>query len=456
MTRPALDTTVLNRLIDREVETFRKRSPRSRQMFDRAGSSLPLGVASSFQYYHPYPLYMRRAKGSLIWDLDGNEYRDFHMGFGTLTVGHAHPRLVEALTQRLSEGIMYAMPTEEAVLLADELRRRFSLDMVRFSNSGTEATMDAIRLARGFTDRDLVVKIEGSYHGHHDYLLVSIKPPADQLGPPERPSSVPFSKGIPKRVTDMTLVIPFNQPAALARTLEEHAGQVAAVIIEPVMMNIGIVYPAPGYLEAMRDITRQHDVILIFDEVKTGVAIAAGGACEHFGIEPDLVCMAKSIGGGVPIGAFGGRKELMEQVATGAVAHLGTFNGNPLAMKSGLVALTEILTPKAYEQFQRQQDRLVSGCQRIIEEYALPMYATGLGAKGCVMFAPEPLSDYRGYLGIDKNLATLHFFYLMNRGIAMPSGLDEQWTLSVQHTDEDIEAHLAVFEEFAQDVTASR
>ncbi len=194
---------------------------------------------------------------------------------------------------------------------------------------------------------------------------------------------------------------------------------------------------------------------LIFDEVKTGVTIAAGGACERFGVQPDLVCLAKSIGGGITIGAFGGRRELMGEIKTGGIAHLGTFNGNPLAVRAGLVTLTEILTDEAYVQFERQQGRLVSGCQRIIEEYGLPMYSIGIGAKGCVMFMPEPIRDYRGYITINQDLAYAHWLYLMNRDIFMPPGFDEQWTLSVQHSDEDIDAHLSVFEEFARDVMAA-
>lgn len=455
MARVSLDSAALGRLIDRELQTFEERTKASQRVLERASRSLPLGVPSSFQHFPPHPIYISRASGSRMWDADGNEYIDFHMGFGALAVGHAHPRLVEALSAQLKEGILYAMPSEDGALLAEELCRRFRLDMVRFSNSGTEATMDALRLARGVTGRDMVVKIEGSYHGHHDYLMVSVKPPAGELGPLERPAAVSFSAGIPREVIAKTLVVPYNRPDIMARTLEEYAGKVAAVILEPVMMNIGIVHPESGYLQALRDITSRHGVVLIFDEVKTGATIAAGGACELYHVQPDLVCLAKSIGGGVPIGAFGGRRELMEEIKPGSVAHLGTFNGNPLAMKAGLVTLTEILTPQAYERFEAQQQRLVSGCQRIIEENGLPMYSTGLGAKGCVMFIPEPVHDYRGYLSFNQDLAYAHWLYLMNRDIFMPPGFDEQWTLCVQHSDDDLEAHLAVFEEFARDVMAA-
>ncbi len=451
----AIERVAVDRLLERETETFKKRMAASGRMLERARHSMPLGVPSSFQHFPPHPIYIRRASGSRMWDVDGHEYCDYHLGFGSLAVGHAHPLLVEALTAQLADGTMYAMPSEEPVQLAEEICRRFGQDQVRFANSGTEATMDAIRIARGATGRDLLIKIEGSYHGHHDAVMVSVKPPADQLGSEDHPAQVVFSKGVPRATADLTLVVPYNQPEVLERLLTEHAGKVAGVIMEPVMMNLGIVHPDPGYLSEVRRITREHDTPLIFDEVKTGATIAAGGASEYFGVTPDLICLAKSIGGGVPIGAIAGSRVLMESIATGGVAQLGTFNGNPLAMTAGIVTLTKILTPAAYAHLGALEDRLVSGCQQIIDRHELPMYSTGIGAKGCVMFSPEPVRDYRQYLGIDLNLAFGHWLYLMNRGIFMPPGADEQWTLSVQHTEEDIDRHLAVFEEFARDVTAA-
>ncbi|MEX0799751.1 MAG: aspartate aminotransferase family protein [Dehalococcoidia bacterium] len=455
MARAAVDEGSLQRLIQRELDRFKSSTPGSVELLQRALRTLPLGVPSSFQDSPPYPLYVSHASGARIWDVDGNEYCDYHLGFGTLAVGHAHPRLVEALREQLPRGTMYAMPGEEAVLVAEELCRRFGFDMVRFCNSGTEATMDAIRVARGVTGRDMLIKIEGSYHGHHDSVMVSVKPPPDGLGPLEHPNSVVFSAGVPQAFVDLTLVVPFNRPDILEQRLRENEGKVAAVIIEPVMMNLGIVHPQPGYLQEMRRVTREHGVLLIYDEVKTGVTIAPGGACEHYGVMPDLVCLAKSIGGGIPLGAFGGSREVMEHIRPTEVAHLGTFNGNPLAMRAGLVTLTEILTAQAYQRFDQMKDKLVNGCQRIIDEHDLPMYATGIGAKGCVMFAAEELHDYREYLSFNVDLSYAHWLYLMNRGVMMPPGADEQWTLSIQHTDEDLDEHLAVFQDFARDLTAA-
>ena len=455
MVRQRVDQRALKRLIDRESETFKKRTPGSVALLERARRVMPLGVPSSFQHMPPYPLYIGKASGPRIWDVDGNEYCDYHLGFGTLAIGHAHPLMVEALSDQLRKGTMYALPGEEPVILAEEICRRFGMDMVRFCNSGTEATMDAIRVARGVTGRDVIVKIEGSYHGHHDAVMVSVKPPADAIGPEDHPNSVIFSKGVPAVNAQLTLVVPFNQPDILERLLSEREGDIAAVILEPIMMNVGIVYPAPGYLAELRRITRQHDVALIFDEVKTGATIAAGGACEHYGVKPDLICLAKSIGGGIPIGAFAGSRAFMEKIRPEDVAHLGTFNGNPLAMRAGIVALTQILTPEAYKRFGVLEEKLVSGCRDVIDRHELPMYSTGIGGKGCVMFAPEELHDYRDYLKIDFDLSYAHWLYYMNRDILMPIGADEQWTLSVQHTEQDVEEHLAVFEEFARDVMAA-
>ena len=371
----------------RELESYRARTPRSAQLQARARESLPLGVASSFQTYDPYPLWMTDARGSRIRDVDGNEYVDFDMAFGVLAAGHSHPLLAEALQRRVANGTCYTFPVEDGVLLAEEVKRRFGADLVRFSNSGTEATMDAIRVARGYTGREKIMKFEGGYHGHHDDVLVSIQPPRELMGPVASPATVPATAGMPASRLAETIIAPFNEPELVAGILEAHRGEIAAIIVEPVQFNIGVVPPRPGFLERLRELATEHGAVLIFDEVKTGVVLAYGGATEHFGVQPDLFCLAKSIGGGIPIGAFGGRGEVMrviEEVSADApavgiehstlaggatrVAHLGTFNGNPLSMTAGVVTLTQILTPDAYPELHRLADRLTSGCQAVIDE----------------------------------------------------------------------------------------
>jgi glutamate-1-semialdehyde 2,1-aminomutase len=332
----------LTQLADREQESYQARTPTSRQLLERAKRSLPMGIASSFQDYDPYPTFMREARGSRIWDADGNEYIDFDMAFGVLAAGHSHPEVVEAVRDRVGRGTIFTFPAEETAVAAEEIQRRFGMDLVRFGNSGTEVTMDGIRIARGFTGRDKILKFEGGYHGHHDDVLVSIVPPAPLMGPVDAPNTVPATAGIPRSRLADTVVAPFNNADALEAILERHRGEIAAIIVEPIQYNIGVVPPLPGFLERVRELATAHGIVLIFDEVKTGAVIAYGGGTERFGVKPDMVCLAKSIGGGLPVAAIAGREAVMRAIEGGAtattlgtadhVAHQGTYNGNPVSM----------------------------------------------------------------------------------------------------------------------------
>jgi glutamate-1-semialdehyde 2,1-aminomutase len=445
---------VVEEIVAREEATFRKRAPRSHELHERGKATLPMGVSSSFQAVPPYPLFISRAEGSHIWDVDGNEYADFHLGFGSLLVGHAHPLLVEALRGQLGRGSLYSLPCPDSVLLAEELVRRFApLEQVRFCNSGTEATMDALRLARAHTGRDKIVKIEGSYHGHHDTLLMSTKPSREDAGSYERPNTVPASLGIPSDVKNNTIIAPYNDAEALDRILSEHEGEVAAVITEAVLMNVGVMLPDEGYLAALRAVTRKHGVLLIFDEVKTGVTVAPGGITELYPVEPDLICLAKSIGGGMPIGAFGGREEIMRHINHQEVLHLGTFNGNPMSMLSGLVTLTQVLTPEAHAHANGLSKQLADSYIGVIEEYDMPMHVAQIGAKGCAMFRYERARNYRAWWEIDMRISYAYWLFLANRGILFPPGFDDQWTISVQHTQDDIDHHTHVFQQFVTELT---
>lgn len=445
---------LIQEIIKREDAEFRKRTPRSHEIHERGKASLPLGVASSFQAVPPYPLFISRGEGSHIWDYDGNEYVDFHLGFGSLLVGHSHPLLVEALRDQVGKGLLFSLPGPDVIFLAEEMVRRFApIEQVRFSNSGTEATMDALRLARAFTGRDKVVKIEGSYHGHHDVVMMSTKPSREAAGSAERPNTVPASKGIPADVKSNVVIAPYNNPEALDRILSEHEGEIAAVITEAVLMNVGIMLPDEGYLQSVRDITRKHNVLLVFDEVKTGVTVAPGGITELYPVEPDLICLAKSIGGGMPIGAFGGRKDIMNLISTGQVLHLGTFNGNPMSMRSGLVTLTQIFTPEAHAHANDLSKQLASGYTATIEEFDMPMHVSQIGAKGCAMFRHERARNYRAWWDIDMDLSYAYWLFLVNRGILFPPGLDDQWTVSVQHTQSDIDHHMHVFQQFVRELS---
>ena len=436
-----------------ELDALVGRTPRSAALFERARHSMPLGVASSFQAVKPYPVYLARGAGAEVWDVDDNHYVDFHNGFGSMAVGHAHPKIVEAVERAARTGTHFAVTTETSVLLAEEICRRFSLDRVRFTNSGTESTMDAVRLARAATGRDVVVKVEGSYHGHHDSVMYSVAPSlqlvneADDTG-----RQPPASLGIPAVLSDYTVAVPYNDLRALKELFALRAGEIACFIIEPVMMNIGIVLPQPGYLEGVRRLCHAHGVVLVFDEVKCGATIAAGGAAERFGVQPDLMCLAKSISGGTALGAVGGRAEIMDLIGNG-VAQQGTFNGNPLATAASLAALTEVLTPEAYTHFDRIGHRLAEGCRQAVEGTGLPAHVIDLGCKGCVSWRAEPLVDYRSFLETDADLFDASWAWLVNRGVFMTPGNEEQWTLSVQHGDDHIDRFVEVFAEFCDTVS---
>ncbi len=452
------DRARISELTAREQRRLDERTPGSQALFKRASAALAGGVASAYQAREPWPIYLSHGKGSRVWDVDGHEMVDLHNGYGSMVQGHAHPAIVRAVRNRVELGTHFAAPTEDAVVVAEELARRFGLPRWRFVNSGSEATMDAIRIARAHTGRDTIVKIFGAYHGHHDYVMVSIGVPYDQIGDRENYSSLPYGAGIPQVAADLTVPVPFNDAPAMERRIErlfEEGRPPACVIIEPAMMNLGVVLPEPGYLEAVRELTRRLGVVLIFDEVKTGLCIAAGGATERFGVTPDLVTLAKVLGGGLPSGAIGGSVEAFDVVESRAVYQVGTYNGNPLVMAAARASLLEVLTPAAYAHLDAMEERLLSGCRNAIERFGLPGYAVGLGAKGCVTYAPERIVDYESYKAHqDGELADLAWLYNMNRGVFMTPGREEEWTLSVVHSPEDCDAFVAAFEEMAADLTA--
>jgi len=451
----AIDPARVAALTESEMAKLVERTRRSGEYFARASTVMPGGVPSQFQKSDPWPVYIERGVGAHVWDVDGNEYLDFHNGFGVMCVGHANPVIAAAVKARMDEGTHFAAPTEGSILVAEELRRRWGLPLWRFTNSGTESTMDAVHLARGATGKDVIVKIEGSYHGHHDAVMVSVKPPAELMGDRERPNAVPYGLGYPSTTASQTRPIPFNDADALERVLVELDGQVAGVILEPAMMNINIVAPLPGYLERVRELATAHGVVLIFDEVKTGAAVAAGGATELFGITPDVVCLAKAICGGLPGGAVGMTEPLGALVADGRVRQQGTFNGNPLVMAAAAAALLDVLTPAAYEGLQEANAELMAGCDRVIAEFGLPAHTVGMGSKGCVVMATGPIREYRDYLTkIHHDLTGLAWLYHMNHGIFMTPGVDEEWTLSVAHSGDDLRRYVEVFETFARDVTS--
>ncbi len=453
-----LDRERIAELTEHEAKQLNAKTGASGRMYDRANHSLSGGVASSYQFRDPWPIYLERGAGSQVWDVDNNQMVDFHNGFGSMVQGHAHPVITKAVTERLAQGTHFAAPTEDGIVVAEELQRRWGMPQWRYTNSGSEATMDAIRIARATTGRDTIIKIFGSYHGHHDYVMVSIGVDYDSIGDRENYASLAYGGGIPQAVVDMTIPVPFNDAPAMERRIEKLATEgrlPACVIMEAAMMNLGVVLPEPGYLEAVREITKRHGIILIFDEVKTGITIAAGGAVERFGVTPDMVTLAKALGGGLPIGAIGGTDEAMESVKNGKVYQVGTYNGNPLGMAAARANLLEVMTPEAYAHLDHLNDYMLGGCSAIIERYNLPGYTVGISSKGCVTFAKDPIVDYESFKAQqDGELCDLAWLYNMNRGVFMTPGREEEWTLSIQHSIDDCARFIDSFEELAEALTA--
>jgi glutamate-1-semialdehyde 2,1-aminomutase len=453
-----IDRGRIAELTEREQHKLDDNTPKSGEMYERARRTLSGGVSSSYQLREPWPIYLREGHGSKVWDVDGTEMIDFHNGFGSMVQGHANPCIVEAVQRQVARGTHFAAPVEDAIVVSEELARRFGLPQWRYVNSGSEATMDAIRIARGYTGRDTIVKIFGSYHGHHDYAMVSISVPYETIGDPDNYASLPYGAGIPKAASDLTIAVPFNDAAAMERRIQrlfDEGRPPACVIMEPAMMNLGVVLPEPGYLEAVRELTKRLGVVLIFDEVKTGLCVAAGGATEKFGVTPDMVTMAKALGGGLPSGAIGGTEEVMEVVNNGKVYQVGTYNGNPLTMAAARASLEHVLTPDAYRHLDKLNDRLLAGCDAVLDRYNLPGYTVGISSKGCVTFSPTKITDYASFQAThDGELTDLAWLYMMNRGVFMTPGREEEWTLSVAHSVEDTDAYVTAFEELAHDLVA--
>lgn len=440
----------IQRLIEEQEEIFTRRQPQSRKLASQASRALAGGVTSSWQITRPQPVWLSHGKGSKIYDVDGNEYIDLHGGYGAALAGHDHPAIAGAVRSRAGLGTHFAQPTPEALVVAEELARRFGLPLWRFANSGTEATMEAVHLMRAITGRDAIVKVEGCYHGHHDSVQVSVYPEADQVGPAHRPNQVPSSAGIPKAVTGLTHVVSFNDLDGVASLLADNPGLIAGMIIEPIMMNAGIILPEPGYLSELKELLHSHGALLTFDEVKTGLTAGPGGATALSGVTPDIICLAKAIGGGVAVAAVGGTAEVMGHVERGEYDMVGTFSGNPLAMAACRAMLCEVATPAAYQRLEGLRQRAVTGIEREIDRNGLAARVVSVGAKGCVVFSGDPVRDFRDFLSVDDRYSHAHWLFQHNGGVFLPPwGKSEQWLISVQHQDADIDRFVDNFAAFA-------
>ena len=410
---------------------------RSKELFQKACKVMPGGVNSpvrAFKSVGGSPLFIKKARGSKVWDVDGNEYIDYVGSWGPLIFGHAHPQIVEALKRQVELGTSYGAPTELEIELAELVVSAVpSLEVVRMVNSGTEAVMSAIRLARGVTGRDKIIKFEGCYHGHVDSMLVKAGSGLASLGIPECP-------GIVGDLAKHTLTIPFNDIKKVEELFEAEGKNIACIIVEPIGGNMGVVPPKIGFLEKLREVTNRAGALLIFDEVMTGFRVALGGAQSLYGVQPDLTCLGKIIGGGLPVGAYGGSKQLMDNIApTGSIYQAGTLSGNPLAMTAGIEMLKLLSTPSIYDDLERKSEKLCAGFKSNVMKLGITASFTRVGSMFSMFFTAEDVVDFESAKSSDMNFFKSYFTALLEEGVYIAPSQFEAGFLSVVHTDEEIE-----------------
>jgi glutamate-1-semialdehyde 2,1-aminomutase len=424
----------------------------SRELFRRACAIIPGGVNSPVRAFRGVggdPFFVQRAAGSRLWDADGNEYIDYVLSWGPLILGHAHPEVIAAVTDAASRGTSYGAPTAAEVDLAEAVQGFFpSMERLRFVSSGTEATMSAVRLARGFTGRDLILKFDGCYHGHGDSFLVKAGSGVATLG-------LPNSPGVPAELSKLTLTAPFNDVEAVETLFRAHPERIACVILEPVVGNAGFIAPDDGFLQALRRITEADGALLVFDEVMTGFRVAPGGAQERFGIRPDLTTLGKVIGGGLPVGAYGGRADVMDWIApVGPVYQAGTLSGNPLAMAAGLAQLRILRGEDPYPLLERRTARLVEGLLGVGAEMGVPMTGGSLGSMWGVFLAAGPVRSFEDAKRSDVELFRRFFHAALRRGVFFAPSAFEAGFTSTAHTEQDVEETISRAREALRDALA--
>jgi glutamate-1-semialdehyde 2,1-aminomutase len=410
------------------------RNEKSRALFERAQSLMPGGVNSpvrAFKAVGGTPFFVAKGEGCYLWDVDGNRFIDFVCSWGPLILGHAHPEVVAAVKEAVERGTTYGAPTELEVALAEKIQQAFpSMEMLRLVNSGTEATMSAIRAARGYTGRKKIVKFEGCYHGHADYLLVKAGSGAATFG-------IPDSAGVPEGTAQDTIVLPYNDIEAFNKTMDAMGEEIAAVIVEPIAGNMGVVLPKPEFLAALRQQTEKHGVVLIFDEVITGFRVAYGGAQSLYGIKPDLTCLGKIVGGGFPLAAYGGRKEIMQTVAPlGPVYQAGTLSGNPVAVTAGLKTLEILERDNPYPELERRTKQLTQFISEAAKEAGVPVQINQIASMFTVFFTDQPVVDYASARRSDTQRYARFFHALLEQGVYFPPSQFEAAFLSTAHDDE--------------------
>jgi glutamate-1-semialdehyde 2,1-aminomutase len=435
------------------LKQVRKERSRSEEVFRRATDVLVGGVNSPVRAFRAVggdPIVVDRGAGARLWDADGNEYIDYVCSWGALILGHAHPKVVEAVSAQARRGTSYGMPTELEVELASKIRAAIpSCEKVRFVSSGTEATMSAVRLARAATGRDFIIKFEGCYHGHSDSFLSEAGSGLATLG-------IAACPGVPQALAALTLNAPYNAATAVENLFDRHRDEIAAVIVEPVAANMGVVPPAPGFLQKLRDLTTRHGALLIFDEVITGFRICYGGAQTVFGIVPDLTTLGKIIGGGLPVAAYGGRRDLMDRVAPlGPVYQAGTLSGNPLAMSAGIATLDLLAAPGFYDSLDARAKRLGDGITAALRESSAPATAARVGSLLTLFFSGERVCDYAGAKKCDTGRFASFFRAMLERGVFLAPSQFEALFVSAAHSDADIDRTITAFRESLESATES-
>jgi glutamate-1-semialdehyde 2,1-aminomutase len=443
--------TQTGHILEALVVRYRERTPKSAAHHQRCAEVSPAGVNSNLRTWEPYPLYFVRAEAARIWDLDGNEYLDCAAAQGVLVVGHRNPIVLEAVRRQLDRITVVGASHASEVELCELILERYPChDQVRLTNTGSEAVAHAVRLARAATGRDKILKAEGTYHGNYDPLMVSFTPELAEAGLPAKPNRIPATAGLTLGAIQDTVVFPFNDVEALGRIFAEHAGQVAALIVEPVILNMGCTPPKPGYLRAVRQLCDKNGALLIFDEAKTGAKIAFGGGPEYSGVAPDITCLAKAIGGGFPIGAIAASRELMKLIASGAVWQTGSFAANPVSVAAGIATLRDVLTREIYPRLFELNQQLAEGYRASIRRHGVQACVQTAGVTGAVFFTDGPVHNYRDACKASYTAFMAYWYGMLERGIIPQTyGRDDAWSLTLAHTRQDIDSVVSGFEDLA-------
>lgn len=437
-----------------------RRTKRSRAHHEKAKKLIPAGVESNVRYFPPYPFYVKRAQGAYIYDLDGNRIIDYALGYGPMILGHNHPSVMKAAKEQIDKGMMYGASTDMAIQYVKMVQKAMpSVEMFRFANSGTEATMHPLRVARAYTGREKIAKAEGAYHGGHDYVLQSVDISADKLKKNTRQPAIPFGKGIPKCISDLVVIYPFNDWPATEEVLTRNADDLAAVIIEPIQAGGGCFAPRDDYLRKLRKLTKELGIVLIFDEVLTGFRVAFGGAQERYGVRPDMTSIAKIAGGGYQLAGFGGRKEIMEEIIPkegGNVYHGGTYNAHPVSMAAGLETLKILSKPGTYKKIDSIGDALFDGLRDAAEDRKVDVWVENVGSLGQLYFTDKEVCTWRDASDIDADKWRHWFMHSLGKGVffGVPHA-DEHLFTSLVHSKQDIQRSIEISDEAFKQIASA-